>query len=67
MKQVSSEFFQMATKFFSKANTPLKVITASHSSFKFFCNYLILKGLSKMLSFKKINNFNMLHKFQEKT
>jgi len=33
------------------------------SSFKFFCNYLILKGLSKMLSFKKINNFNMLHKF----
>ena len=38
-----------------------------HSSFKFFCNYLILKGLSKMLSFKKINNFNMLHKFQEKT
>jgi len=28
---------------------------------------LILKGLNKMLSFKKINNFNMLHKFQEKT
>jgi len=28
---------------------------------------LILKGLSKMLIFKKINNFNMLHKFQEKT
>jgi len=28
---------------------------------------LILKGLSKMLSFKKINNFNMLHEFQEKT
>ena len=24
-----------------------------HSSFKFFCNYLILKGLNKMLSFKK--------------
>jgi len=38
-----------------------------YSSFKFFCNYLILKGLSKMLIFKKINNFNMLHKFQEKT
>jgi len=28
---------------------------------------LILKGLNKMLSFKKINNFNRLHKFQEKT
>ena len=51
----------------SRPPRKIEVVSTYHSSFKFFCNYLILKGLSKMLSFKKINNFNMLHKFQEKT
>jgi hypothetical protein len=34
--------------------------------FKFFYSYFILKASKKMLSFKKINNFNILDKFQPK-